>query len=249
MHYFSLANWIEHDQDPIRMLTSIGYEDVKNRSAYKWDSGLWTACWESREVVMKAFDMSNREGRRGLKSMIERYEHMYELEWWQYDRLPLLQQIPPRHVGSDATYEPFNLMIRPFRDACCFDIDIKNLHSWKEWEEAIEYFSSEFIDVFHPIPYVIRHEGPNNFVFEFDPSWNIDFPTSHIDLMGEFSPRAFIAHLVDELVQSFRGAPYIWLLDRCDRRDEELPEPSSRKSSQVGSTIAPKMAAKQPLHL
>lgn len=98
--------------------------------------------------------------------------------------------------------------------------------------EKMQEFSTAFlIGTFPFTDEFLPHES-KPVVFEFGPSWNIDFPTSLWILLDEFSPRGLIANLICELICHDEQFPYIWLLDRCNRQDQTLLGSSSRNLSQ-----------------
>lgn len=232
MHYCSMADWVEEHRDPMCTIPIIGNHDDKNRSAYKRDYGLWTACWESREVVKKAFKMRSWERRRRqLELIADRCEKLWEPAEGD-ECLPILQRLRPRPAVSRATDEPFHLMVRPFQDICCFSIDIDFSSCPLLKRMSMLSFSDSLLDYSCPFTDLVCSNTPKSLVFEFDPSWNTEFPKSVTRLLNELSPRGLIANLVCNLMSQDEPIPHIWLLDRCDRNDQMLLEPSSCKPSQ-----------------
>ncbi|CAG9992197.1 unnamed protein product [Clonostachys byssicola] len=196
MHYCSMAAWVEEYKDPMCMIPVIGYVDDKNRSAYKRDYGLWTACWESREVVKKAFNMRYWEKRRRqLRLMADRSEKVWQSAEGD-ECLPILQRLRPRPAVSSATLELFHLMVRPFQDVYCFSIDI-DFNSCPLLKGGNLFsFTSTLLEYSAPLTDLVCHNTAKSLVFEFDPSWNADFPKSKTNLYKELSPRGLIANLV-----------------------------------------------------
>jgi hypothetical protein len=177
--------------------------------------------------------------RREIESMMKRGEWVWgELVggvWMpdpkEEDRcLPLLQRVTPRQIGSTTTNEPFDLVVRPFQDICCVDINVllSMEGSWEKMQELL----IPFLAGFFPFTSDFHSWEAKPVIFEFDPSWNIDFPKYWWILMNEFSPRGLIANLICKLISRDEQSPYIWLLDRCDRQDQMSLGSSSRKLSQ-----------------
>lgn len=190
-----------------------------NKSVYLWDAGLWTACVESRDVIMKHFKVHQWDARRyhgGTGSDIAPFCVHHELS-----------------RGGDVSYpaettawrgqESWQLMVRPMVDMFCFKS--------KDWEFARGWM--ELSDFFADIPFTSHLSGHipvRNIAFEFDPSWNIDFPRYISDLVEESSARGFIADTMFALPRDQPLDPRylkVWLIDHDARWCSERGRDSS----------------------
>lgn len=184
-----------------------------NPSSYLWDAGLWTACTESREIMLANFDI------RHWSEIIREYRR----ESWRWNFYPGGEQHDDKPAMVVAPYnnEELHLMVNPHRDLFCLDPHDFGLTI--NWDS-----------IFCDLPFSCMFKGygpPKHIAVEFDPSWNVDFPrnlddnwdpvtnpgVSFVALLKERTPRGFIARIVDdyaERVVDQDELPFFWLIDR-----------------------------------
>ncbi|KAF5027151.1 hypothetical protein F66182_724 [Fusarium sp. NRRL 66182] len=173
--------------------------DTRPRSAFLWDAGLWTACKESRQVIMKHFEMDYW--------IPERKEISREFQIWWHTAHKFLDD----WYGPCPSY-PFTatvhgdheckLLVRPLVDVFCLtssNLEIQSvlplLHNC--WSALI-----------------ITH-----IAFEFDKSWFINLPAQLWDLLRERSPRGVVANLLKGFyeLRNDEVPCRIYLIDRDSR--------------------------------
>ncbi|KAK7403110.1 hypothetical protein QQX98_011135 [Neonectria punicea] len=164
---------VEPGKTFVATVIGLGDHSTTNRSAYLWDAGLWTACWESREVIMSRLSMSQwNEKRRHLadlyeESLVRSFDPELDL-WERVEELPAMSTAPPLRVGGED--EQWQLMVRPYQDA--FNLDFTDLVS--TWVQS-NYSLDNLIwrKIFYDLPFSSpsRGCGPvRNLVVDFDPS-------------------------------------------------------------------------------
>ncbi|KAI8712662.1 2EXR domain-containing protein [Fusarium sp. LHS14.1] len=214
LHYFNL----DHD----KKLVSLGWNHGNSpelqgpagqakRSAYLWHGGLWTACKESRGVVMKPCQLKE------WGDLIEQAERE-DKRAGNYKRMAAISRsvvgdegVPPGMVVMREGHKEWYFIVYPTRDIFCVTSDNWEsfLRSWSMWDA--EYYLPIACNVLHSL-YV------ENIAFEFDPSWNHDFPTCIYDLMEEKSARGCLAKMVEFMVSSNSFSRFkIWLVDQTAR--------------------------------
>jgi hypothetical protein len=165
--------------------------DPSHRSACLWDSGLLTACWESRDVIMrrcKKYQQSTQPSR-----------------WAPY--WPSYYEEPSILHATDQD-EDWYILCQRYKDIPCF--------TFPNWELLSKDESTE-VGV-HKIPLHDMcefHGAEIVFALEFDASWILNWPKNDFDIFDEASPRGYIARLLREYVRH-PGASVclIWLMDR-----------------------------------
>uniref|UniRef100_A0A8H7KC21 2EXR domain-containing protein n=1 Tax=Bionectria ochroleuca TaxID=29856 RepID=A0A8H7KC21_BIOOC len=196
-------------------INKTGREQV-NRSASMWDVGLWTACWESRQVIMHHWNMEKMLERRRM--LLDAREPAPLLRSWP-DRKELCTTMnnPALYTGTDR--RDLQLMIRPFQDAFYFDP--------KSLDEAAN-ISMCRLNINNYLPFFERINGSynseQNFIFEFDPNWINDKYQAR-DLYFEKSPRGFIARLLWMIAEDLLDNCHIWLIDRSICQSSVSKEP------------------------
>ncbi|KPM36407.1 hypothetical protein AK830_g10171 [Neonectria ditissima] len=180
-----------------------GDDGKTNRSAYLWDAGLWTACWESREVIMSRVSMAQwHEWKRDISNHDKRWES-FEIQ----------ERLREFRVGMTASSlqdgdggEDWQLLVRPDRDA--FKLDCSNLrpgvvqeYGWGmlDWKQMLKDL---------PFPPMRGFR------------WLHDLPESYVELVEELSPRGFFTALVRARSHD-RLDVSIWLVDRSARHCEQ----------------------------
>jgi hypothetical protein len=177
-----------------------------NKSVYLCDAGLWTACVESRDVMMKHFKM-----------------HQWDMRRRQGEPMPVIDPAQlkrdlsqgrdfgyPAKTTARREHEDWQLMVQPIMDMFCFKSkDWQFARSWLQWSEF-------FVDM--PFTtFLFGHVPFRNMALEFDPSWNLDFPQTISDLVEESSARGYIADAMFTLAHDHRAfkSMYleVWLID------------------------------------
>ncbi|KAH6887499.1 hypothetical protein B0T10DRAFT_574542 [Thelonectria olida] len=188
-----------------------------NRSAYLWDAGLWTACWESRMVMMDSFEMSHwNETRRHLDEYWEGVTWYYATELGRRERSEFA--VPTTAPALQHGGEDWELVVRPSHDA--FKLDLASLETLLPRSHYDHHWGSLQLDnIFQDLPFSSIFRGcalVRNIILEFDSSWNRDWPEREDDfceLANELSPRGFVANLITEIVEN-KSDYFIWLIDR-----------------------------------
>lgn len=186
-----------------------------HRSAYLWDAGLWTACYESREAMMDHFKL--RQWRQGREELISRFrkfdsgtfESFFrpKREYWD---LPSMQTV-------DQEAQEWPLLVNTYRDLFCL--------TFPNWPLEID-LPSVFWNLYFPSNHY--GHGPIRYLaIEFDPSWNLNFPNSYSQLLEEPSARGFLARVVKDCTNEELEC-FIWLIDRSVRvpRQRQKTEPN-----------------------
>ncbi|UPK95212.1 hypothetical protein LCI18_006147 [Fusarium solani-melongenae] len=213
LHYFNL------DQD--KKLVSFGWNQITSlelqgsasqagRSAYLWHGGLWTACKESRAVVMKHSQLKEwgdlLEGAKRQDERTGNHDRMYAMSNWVVGD----ERVPPGMIVMREANEECYFIVYPTRDMFCVNADNWEpvLQSWSRW------------DVYYSLPAascVLPYLDMRNIAFEFNLSWNHDFPDYIWALMREKSARGFLARMVDEMAGPWELRWNIWLVDKTAR--------------------------------
>ncbi|KJZ69921.1 hypothetical protein HIM_10677 [Hirsutella minnesotensis 3608] len=179
-----------------------------NSSAYLWDAGLWTACRESREVMMWHFRVRdcNQARHKALRGP----------GFWSPSALAEeLQDAPTMMLARENGVE-WQFMVRPHRDLFCLEP--------QDWKSTVTW-SSLFLD----LPFASRRHGfghLSNIAVEFDPSWNLNLPKDVGVLPEEQTPRGFVARAMAECAKNNLYCS-IWLIDRTIARPR--PDPSDHE--------------------
>ncbi|KAF9771629.1 hypothetical protein IL306_010725 [Fusarium sp. DS 682] len=174
-----------------------------NKSAYLIDGGLWRACKESREVIIKHSHIYDwlRIQRHSF------FENGSAAEYYA-DWLGGEEAVSPSILTIKDGNDEWHLMAYPARDIFCI-----RTHNWL----------SIYTDPYGPSVYIPSNvDGDEvwhfikNVAIEFDQSWSMDFPYSIYDLVKENSARGYLARLLlDRAVDwSTRAPESIWLIDK-----------------------------------
>lgn len=161
------------------------------RSACLWDSGLLTACKESRDVIMRRY---------------KKYQQNTQLSPWEddepscctYFQRPSIMYVPDRD-------EHWYILFQQHKDLVCF--------TFQGWEILSNYpvrrYACGFTDSCRLMcPYL---EFP--WALEFDASWALNWPEGHHAILNEASPRGVLARVQDSQLGDL-DACSIWLIDR-----------------------------------
>ncbi|KPM36404.1 hypothetical protein AK830_g10172 [Neonectria ditissima] len=204
------------DRQLIATIPGPSHHGKANRSAYLWDAGLWTACWESRNAIMSYLDMFRWDEKRRI---------IADKDWGRDTpstrELPVMTTAPPLRGGNGE--EEWQLVVRPYQDA--FNLDCADLAA-KCGSRSNDYdWKLDWKDIFFSLPFSspCRGCGPmRNLVVEFDPSWNHDlgYFFSLSCLSTENTPRGFVADLVYSLIHGDVDL-VIWIVDRGARQCEQ----------------------------
>ncbi|KAK7215378.1 hypothetical protein V2G26_003381 [Clonostachys chloroleuca] len=200
-----------------------------NRSAYMWDAGLWTACWESRQIILRHWEMKKWwEKRRNILS--EGMWFWYGEEKWRENQDFCVTINAPSLTTNDGG-EEWQLMVRPYDDA--FYFDPKSLKDALKQPNSLQHYDT-LVEIMQDLPFSGLDYGcqpVRHLIFDFDPNWLNNLPRrdAHVD---SGSPQEFIIDLLwllagrrTEEERDF----HIWLIDRSRRqskiqnRDKLLP--------------------------
>jgi len=238
VHYFSIFNSADDNYSPSAKLSTLhdnehcqcqykvaaprvaGTQTVcswtqGNPSSYLLDAGLWTACKESRKIIMKHFNMQHwNKVRREFEQCGCVWKFYYE------------HKDKPAIVITHHNGEDLHLMVNPERDLFCLDPQI--LDFTIEWDTLLCGL---------PFSCIYTGYGPlSHIAVEFDPSWNVGLPRDcdenwdwnptpgvcFDDLLEEGTPRGFIARAAEACaIRAFYKDeyPFFWLIDRGIRRE------------------------------
>lgn len=124
------------------------------QSVYFWDAGLWTACMESREVMVKRTKRIRHVEERGMLGPVSHVPEVVTV---------------PEHG------QPRQLMVVPRTDLFCFTPEAWGLRI--DWQCIwFSLFSSR-----------LPGQSVRHLAFEFNPSWNLDWPAHFSQLYHERS--------------------------------------------------------------
>ncbi|KJZ69724.1 hypothetical protein HIM_10893 [Hirsutella minnesotensis 3608] len=164
-------------------------------SIYLWDAGLWTACKESRQIVMSYFRVEHWNNTRRSLSHSKRYWTSAALAE-EFEAITAI--IVARHDG-----EEWHLMVQPHKDLFCLEPS--------DWR-TVDDWQAHFCDLtLSPFRKGYGHIG--HVAVEFDQSWNRDIPNDLCDILKEWTPRGFIARVMAECAEN-RLHSFFWLIDR-----------------------------------
>ncbi|RSL39552.1 hypothetical protein CEP53_013976 [Fusarium sp. AF-6] len=224
LHYFTLnddkklvsSGWNRITSSELQALAS-----QANRSAYLWHGGLWTACKESRAVVMKHSRLKEWEDLLERAQREDKRAESHERETGRARTPPLRMHTmsdwvvgdegaPPGMIVMREGHEEWYFIVYPTRDIFCVTAE--------NWESVLQ--SRPYWDDYHylPVPgYDLFSLHVENIAFEFDPSWNHALPDDIFDLMMENSARGLLARMVEEMVSLYALRFNIWLVDKTAR--------------------------------
>ncbi|KAF5581157.1 tetracycline resistance [Fusarium pseudocircinatum] len=171
---------------------SLSPVNLLNKSAYLWDAGLWLACKESREVVLKHLQFKE------LLACRQQPLQKDELAWYYKDF--------PSAIVPQNKNEEWRPLVKPCGDIFC--IDASNLES----------VPGSSLDMMLLAPFFGTKKftvvGGWNIAFKFDRSWNDNLPSSWDDLMDrEDSVRSRLATSLFYEVSAVDEFPSLWLID------------------------------------
>ncbi|KAH7245427.1 hypothetical protein BKA59DRAFT_544702 [Fusarium tricinctum] len=169
-----------------------------NPSAYIWDVGLWKACKESREVILRHLNIDNP-----IKVRTDIQEDSSR---------PVSRENDGNDVQLGYLYNRDNsqqhkLAVRPSQDIFCI-----RGGNWRPPE-----YSFEFTDIWIPLVnqawYALKI---CNLAFEFDPSWNNNLSKSGFrlsEMIKENSPRGMFAKALYHTADG-NTSPQLWIIDK-----------------------------------
>ncbi|CAH0029091.1 unnamed protein product [Clonostachys rhizophaga] len=209
-----------------------------NRSAYMWDAGLWTACWESRQIILRHWEMKKWQEKRRCFLSEKRGFWYREAEWRENQDFCITINAPSLTINDGG--EEWQLMVRPYDDAFYFDPKslkdaLKQPISNGHWDELV--------DIMQDLPFSGLDYGcqpVQHLIFDFDPNWLNNLPRYHANV-DRGSPQEFIIDLLWLLAgrRTEERVFHIWLIDRSRRQssitngDEVLPADSAGKEARV----------------
>ncbi|RGP69255.1 hypothetical protein FLONG3_7891 [Fusarium longipes] len=196
--------YMEHDQNGYITLRALSRTNGQNQdnhpkqSAYLWDAGLWSACKESRNAIIKHMDLDG-----WLKLRDESQQDLDEdMSGWYTQSFP--STLVPHE--RDKEWRPFTV---PRQDIFCIT----------GRPSALQY-SLFGLKLLAPLLGTPTFTIVENWkvAFKFDNSWNHNFPLKLDDLMQEGSKRGLLANWVDEVrlggydVDAYY-LPSLWIID------------------------------------
>lgn len=169
-----------------------------NSSAYNWNAGLWKACKESREVILRHLQIDDP-----IKVRLD----------FQEDNS---RPVSPESEGHDVQLgylcshnnrREHRLVVRPSQDIFC--IGGNNWESSSRSYDLLVMYTAKVTNDWHYVEVA-------NVAFEFDPSWNANWPRGEFgisDMIKETSPRGMLAKALYHAVDH-NTSPQLWILDK-----------------------------------
>ncbi|PHH79913.1 hypothetical protein CDD80_3500 [Ophiocordyceps camponoti-rufipedis] len=192
-------------QESRRRHIAVAEPEASGSSASLWDAGLWTACSESRQVMMWHFRLQfwQDAGRNLLRAG----------GYWSpaavADEFEDMTAMAIAWNGQADRY----IVVQPHRDLFWLEP--------QDWKTTVDW-RTLFVDL--PFSSSLRGYGHlSHIAVEFDQSWNVHLPKDLPALLKESSPRGFIARAMAECATN-RLYSFIWLVDRHLVRDAPVQE-------------------------
>ncbi|KAK6072153.1 hypothetical protein SCUP515_07485 [Seiridium cupressi] len=187
-----------------------------NPSAYLTDRGLWTACWESRLMMGKHYDMEKWNERLAA-----------EREECTHNTYP----DAPATVSILSKGEQQYVTVFPQLDLFC----LRPLnHNSIDWDDVFQGWCSR-------IPFFVRYWGyqANHIALEWDPSWDDDEAWDMADGAALWShlsyPDTPLGCILRACEVELWGMENIWIIDpRIRRASSETPLRQDRKRWTLG---------------
>ncbi|KAM0355129.1 hypothetical protein ACHAPU_000989 [Fusarium lateritium] len=171
----------------------------RNRSAYLWHAGLWTACKESREVAAEHWRKQNwPDLREKIKSL-----NLGDAVWFDSESVPTEYGLI--HIKGD--YEPWHQVADGFWDMFCITAD--------SWEPLVENWKPIQLDV--DDEWGCGHkQDVMDIAVEFDPSWNLEIVnfTPESRLSDYPASLAFLIKILLDIADKKYYREHINLLDK-----------------------------------
>ncbi|KAF5027102.1 hypothetical protein F66182_814 [Fusarium sp. NRRL 66182] len=181
---------------------SAGPQGLRNRSAYLWHGGLWTACKESRASVIKSSH---------IQEWIN-YRKMANRNGWHMRDLVLTldsSTVEPPALVDIGNQEPWRLVVNPTQDMFCITSDNWEQLLSEEWQRIslTAYFLG---DKAHGL-------SVNNIAIEYDPSWNLILTelSSYTELQDHPSSLGFLVRMLFDLAD--REPRAYWEISLIDK--------------------------------
>ncbi|KAL6790468.1 hypothetical protein GGI42DRAFT_365096 [Trichoderma sp. SZMC 28013] len=199
-----------------------------NPSAYLWDHGLWNACYESREIIEKHYNMKYwtaklRQGRSNTD-----------------DNQPVDACVPFVYPHSDGDR---CFAIHPNRDLVCLQpVNAGTVGFYRK--------NPFFMEDFCMVNYGIGMRGFPNLALEYDPSWcdGLEEIMSPYHLFSEMSPRGLFVRTVVWMVEN--NSPYcsqmLHLIDYNLKRDNDKESHALSENRKVFSGIGRRFVEASP---
>ncbi|CAH0005032.1 unnamed protein product [Clonostachys byssicola] len=189
-----------------------------NRSAYMWDAGLWTACWESRQIILRHWEIKKWSEKRRNFQAEGFYGFWYREEEWRENQDCCITINAPSLITNDGG-EEWQLMVRPYDDAFYFDLEslkdaLNQPNPGRTWDNLVEIMQDLPFSGLNYCCQPVRH-----LIFDFDPNWLNNLPryNAHVD---SGSTQEFIIDLLWLLAGRSEEETHfhIWLIDRSRRQ-------------------------------
>ncbi|KFA54669.1 hypothetical protein S40293_10601 [Stachybotrys chartarum IBT 40293] len=212
-----------------------------NRSAYLWDHGLWTVCWELHSAIRSAF---------GIDAWTQRQRHFWTeicqgitLEsslWEAIVDMPTIQCFSNSESQSWSNRLP--LMFQPCQDAIF--LDFANMRACATTQNGNGYLVWRFPDVgtlVNTIAFACFCEGicpPKSIVLGFDPTWNHELSSCFWDVQDEISPRGLALTLLAAITRTSDDLNgFIWLIDRSTHLKAALEDIDKVSTTERGRKV------------
>ncbi|KAF7560125.1 hypothetical protein G7046_g4034 [Stylonectria norvegica] len=184
-----------------------------DRSAYLWDAGLWTACKESREVIVRHLQVSNSLEKGKLMRMQYYLPSLpaavRDENWKDHQEVATFINAPTQN--ADGIGENRQLMVYPYQDL--FVLDLEGIS--KAPKEA--WWWRKVLDHLRFSPFIWDGGTIKHLAFEFDPSWKLpqkwSGDMSCKMLYDELTPRGGFVQAIFGILYNFIGCR-VWLIDR-----------------------------------
>ncbi|OBS28431.1 hypothetical protein FPOA_02369 [Fusarium poae] len=200
----SPRNWSQTSkQDP---------SDLRNKSAYLIDGGLWNACKESRQVIEKHKNFEEWVHLRNQAIDEDESFNSYKAGWDSGT-----SAIHPATI-EDGT-EDWHMLTYPGQDIFCYKLDatmpvteeIKDMGLYTPFIRNSDWYSCQ------PQP-------PDNIAFEFDQRWMEDSKMWYHYMQEEQSVRGYWALLLEEQLNRNEPRRTLWIIDKNAKWFERSPE-------------------------
>ncbi|KAF4446815.1 hypothetical protein F53441_9596 [Fusarium austroafricanum] len=160
----------------------------RNRSAYLWHAGLWTACKESRDIAAKHWR------KQGCPDVQEKTKgkDLGDALWVEPEICSFLQII----IHKKGNYEPWHQIVDMFGDIFCITAESWEplVRNWKPIHiQAEDFWGRHLID------------DMTNVAVEFDPSWNDEIEKFSSDNLIEDYPPSLVFLIRMLLDQAYDG--------------------------------------------
>ncbi|KAK5989477.1 hypothetical protein PT974_10999 [Cladobotryum mycophilum] len=170
-----------------------------NHSAYLWDSGLWTACRESRATIDDHYKFSNTAAKRKAVALKEATDQVY---------VPVEGIVTNSFVHNN---EPQRFSIDPYNDLVCLDPYNPDTINW-----GVDRHGSHVVGDMKMVNAGSLGAGFLNVAMEFNPvTWPVISECDDIfSMAAQSGPRGTFMRALEYLTEgSFYRPKKLWLID------------------------------------